>query len=171
MKAQGYGKGTFLWATLVALVIGLIMLSACQNQTTPTTTPAPGASQPTAGIQSPTAGPSGTPSAQGGGASFSDQNSKGQGIFAQRCAKCHGQKGEGVTAPAVTGPNAGLAVYGDNAGQLFSFIKTYMPQDNPGTLADDDAWAVLAYILNQNGLYQGPKPLGTDNAASVSVKR
>lgn len=52
-----------------------------------------------------------------------------------------------------------------------SITSTYKPADAPGTLKEDEYWAVLAFLLKENGVYQGDKPLGRDNAAGISLKR
>ena len=68
------------------------------------------------------------------------------------------------------GPGVTLAGSG-NAQELFNFASAYMPADAPGTLKEDEYWAVLAFLLKQNGLSLGDKPLGRDNAAGISLKR
>ena len=36
---------------------------------------------------------------------------------------------------------------------LFEYIRRNMPYDAPGTLSDDDVLSVVAFLLNQNGLF------------------
>src|SRR4030042_1117882 len=94
---------------LVALAIILLALvaSACSA---PTPAPTP--------TQTPTPTPTSTPSPT---ATVGQLASAGQTVFASRCAGCHGQNGEGKTAPAVIGASASLTKYNDAQG-LFNYI-------------------------------------------------
>lgn len=78
--------------------------------------------------------------------------SEGEGaqVFMAQCASCHGAKGEGYTGPPVIGPEAALASY-DNGQRLLEYIKTTMPQSNPGGLSDQQYRQVLGYLLVHNG--------------------
>ena len=85
---------------------------------------------------------------------------EGQVIYQVMCAVCHGATG-------VEGPNdrlvgteewtdwpSGRAVgnYWPYATTLFDYISKAMPQMTPGVLSADQTYAVIAYILNMNGL-------------------
>ncbi len=136
------------------LLLFCLVLAACQP-----------AGQPAAQPTSPDGGgSSGTSSGQ-------DQVAQGQAVYSQSCARCHGASGEGTTAPALIGSGASFAPYGKNAQELFNYISRYMPANAPSSLDEQSYWAVLAFILKQNSLYDGAKPLGPDNAAQVSVPR
>ena len=72
---------------------------------------------------------------------------RGRAVFAARCARCHGQNGEGALAPPVWGPGS----YSIGAGMArlrtaASFIRHNMPYDLPGTLTDQQAFDVAAYV-------------------------
>lgn len=72
----------------------------------------------------------------------------GRAVFASTCARCHGENGEGRSfAPPVWGPasfsiGAGMARLRTAA----SFIRHNMPYDLPGTLTDQQAYDVAAYV-------------------------
>ncbi len=72
----------------------------------------------------------------------------GRRLFAQGCARCHGAVGQGTPlAPPVWGANsynlgAGMARVRTAA----TFIQSNMPFDAPGTLADQDAFDVAAFV-------------------------
>jgi thiosulfate dehydrogenase len=97
------------------------------------------------------------PPAPGGGtrlqkwASFSADTAAGARVFSASCAKCHGAKGEGTTAaPPAWGPRS----YNVGAGMsrvrtAANFISNNMPFDAPGTLTDQQAFDVAAYINAQ----------------------
>ncbi len=72
----------------------------------------------------------------------------GAAVFASACAKCHGPDGQGTgIAPPVWGPKS----YNIGAGMArvrtaAAFIKDNMPFDQPGTLSDQQAFDVAAYV-------------------------
>ena len=72
----------------------------------------------------------------------------GAAVFATACAKCHGPDGQGTQiAPPVWGPKsfnvgAGMARVRTAA----AFIRDNMPFDQPGTLSDQQAFDVAAYM-------------------------
>ena len=48
---------------------------------------------------------------------------------------------------------------------LFKTLKTTMPDDNPGSLSDDQYTRVIAYILKLNGFASGTDSLAADSTA------
>ena len=75
-------------------------------------------------------------------------SSRGHAIFAGTCVPCHGVDGAGnALYPALWGPNsfsvgASLA----RVERAASFIRYNMPFNNPGSLTDQQAFDVAAYI-------------------------
>ena len=72
---------------------------------------------------------------------------RGALVFAESCARCHGQNGEGGAAPPVWGDGS----YNIGAGMsrlrtAAAFVRVAMPYDRPGTLTDQQAFDVAAYI-------------------------
>ena len=72
---------------------------------------------------------------------------RGKEIYAQSCARCHGANGEGGAAPPVWGDGS----YNIGAGMArvrtaAAFVRVAMPYDQPGTLTDQQAFDVAAYI-------------------------
>jgi len=75
--------------------------------------------------------------------------------YANRCVKCHGDKGQGrEDAPAIAGarPLRTVGSYWPYATTLFDYIRRAMPFDRPGTLATDQVYSLTAYVLYLNGL-------------------
>lgn len=66
---------------------------------------------------------------------------RGQAIYVEQCADCHGQQGEGVES-AYAKPLTG----DDSLGELASVITETMPEDDPTRCEGTDADAVAAYI-------------------------
>lgn len=54
--------------------------------------------------------------------------------------------------------------------ELFHTIHDKMPKDDPGSLSDDDAVGLVAYLLKLNGLPPGKDSLPTDEAALRKIK-
>lgn len=76
---------------------------------------------------------------------------RGRTRYGQSCAACHGTDGQGVgTFPPVWGPKsfnlgAGMA----RVSVAASFIKHNMPLGQGGTLSDEDAFDIAAYMVKQ----------------------
>lgn len=73
----------------------------------------------------------------------------GRATFEVECARCHGLDGNGLIPPAT--PLWGDESFNIGAGMsrlrtAAAFIKSAMPQDKPGTLSDQDAFNVAAYM-------------------------
>jgi thiosulfate dehydrogenase len=92
---------------------------------------------------------------------------RGERVFAQRCALCHGADGQGQRAagaqvfPPLWGPQsynwgAGMAQINNAAG----FIKANMPFGIGNTLSDQDAWDA-AYFVNAHERPQDPRFSGS----------
>ena len=52
-----------------------------------------------------------------------------------------------------------------SVGELYGFISQNMPQNDPGSLPQDDDLAVVAYLLQVNGMPPGSTPLPADTIA------
>jgi len=84
--------------------------------------------------------------------------SQGEAVYASQCAACHGDKLQGVKAlgaPALIGGRGTLTTkplktvesYWPYATTLFDYVKRAMPMNAPGSLNNDQVYAVSAYIL------------------------
>lgn len=87
----------------------------------------------------------------------------GAAIYAQRCASCHGPKGEGAIADRLVGGRGTLAdvrpiitvgSYWPYATTLFDYVRRAMPYDAPKSLDSDEIYAVTAYLLFLNGIIE-----------------
>jgi len=85
----------------------------------------------------------------------------GREIFAARCAKCHGEKAEGDVGPRLVGGQGTLATakpiktvgsFWPYATTLWDYVNRAMPFNQPGLLKPPEVYAVVAYILNLNGI-------------------
>jgi len=57
------------------------------------------------------------------------------------------------------------------AANLRGFIFTAMPFWNPGSLTEEESWRVTAFLLRENGLWQGTVELDSSNAADLQIAR
>jgi cytochrome c len=104
--------------------------------------------------------------------------SRGREVFAQQCASCHGDKGEGGLGDRLVGgrgttgtakPVRTVGSYWPYAPTLFDYIRRAMPQNAPQSLSDEDVYAVSAYILNLNGLVGTDVTLDAKSLAAVKM--
>lgn len=110
---------------------------------------------------------------------------EGRALFSVHCASCHAANGEGM-APAypqlVGRPAAGesfdfasnadiprtIGNYWPHATTLFDYIRRAMPFLAPGSLSDDQTYALTAYLLAANGVI--PDSTTLDAAALRAVR-
>lgn len=84
----------------------------------------------------------------------------GEEIYAQQCASCHGDFGEGMERyPALIGGRGSLGAEGARrtvgsywpyAPGVFDYIRRAMPYTAPQSLSNDEYYAVTAYVLFLN---------------------
>ena len=96
----------------------------------------------------------------------------GASVYARQCASCHGRAGEGATAAALVGyepesaPPFGpryeewrgggedvpftVGNYWPYATTLYDYIYRAMPSGAPGTLAPDEVYGLVAWLLAEN---------------------
>src|SRR5262245_17369282 len=87
---------------------------------------------------------------------------EGRTVYAARCVSCHGPNGEGggVGAALVGGkgtlttarPLKTVGSFWPHATTVWDYVNRAMPFDQPGLLKPDDVYAVVAYVLNLNGI-------------------
>jgi len=90
---------------------------------------------------------------------------EGAGVFAKRCAVCHGQNGEGgVVRRLVVGspghPHQGPFTDTEKDGPSYypyptiawDYINRAMPASKPGSLTPEEVYAVVAFLYYRNGI-------------------
>src|SRR5579871_1368298 len=104
--------------------------------------------------------------------------SHGREVFAQQCAACHGEKGEGGVGDRLVGGQGTVATpkpiktvgsYWPYAPTLFDYIRRAMPQNAPQSLSNEDVYAVSAYVLNLNGLLPADAALDAKTLAAIKM--
>jgi len=97
-----------------------------------------------------------------------DQIAAGNQVFQWICASCHGDLGEGGEGPALIGPDQFLFSY-RNGRRLFDYVSAEMPGDDPGSLATQEYYDVLAYLFSQNRWNQQGLPVNDSTLERISI--
>lgn len=92
-----------------------------------------------------------------------EQVARGRAGHRAQCASCHG-------AEAYTGADFEAAWKGQTLFDLFELIRTTMPNDNPGSIPQNELVDIVAYILNLNGYPPGEAELPNDPEALKLVQ-
>lgn len=99
------------------------------------------------------------------------QAKAGERLFNANCASCHMTNLQGGSGPALTGPK--FKSYLDftkiSGDQLFSFIKSQMPYQAPGSLAPKAYEEIFSYILGYNGYPAGKNAFDPKTASCVKM--
>ena len=74
----------------------------------------------------------------------------GHKLFTENCARCHGNDGAGIgPAPSLWGPKSfSIAASMARVERAASFIRHNMPFDKPGSLTDQQAYDIAAYVVS-----------------------
>jgi mono/diheme cytochrome c family protein len=109
----------------------------------------------------------------------------GAALFQAKCAMCHGPKGEGMgnVYPALIGPAPAegfmafasdpalprtIGNYWSHATTLYDYVRRAMPLTAPGSLTNDEVYALAAYLLAENQVI--PRDATLDSASLMAVK-
>ena len=99
-----------------------------------------------------------------------EQATRGETLYAERCAKCHGDTlGGQESAPALTGTTFYSNWEGEMLEPLFDRVRTTMPQDKPGSLSRAQNADILAYMLKAGGYPAGATPLTGQAGAMAAI--
>src|SRR5579864_3405945 len=102
----------------------------------------------------------------------------GREVFAAECARCHGEKAEGNVGPVLVGGQGTLATakpvktvgsFWPYATTVWDYINRAMPFDQPGSLNPPEVYAVVAYILNLNGIIGNDQVMDAKSLPKVKM--
>ena len=96
-----------------------------------------------------------------------DQVAWGQQLYAKRCASCHGDSGEGGSAPKLVGKDA-LTKF-KTGKDVFDFVKSNMPPKKAGSLSDEEYAAIVAFDLKANGVDMTGKTVDATTASTFVI--
>jgi mono/diheme cytochrome c family protein len=92
-----------------------------------------------------------TPHSVWDGVYTAEQAKRGQALYNQHCAHCHGDTlGGGEMAPPLAGGNFQSNWNGLSVADLFDRTRISMPQDKPGKLSREVNSDILAYVFSAN---------------------
>ena len=103
---------------------------------------------------------------------------QGKQVFADNCAACHGDNGQGGIKDRLVGGQGTLASdmpiksvgsFWPYATTLFDYIRRAMPYPTPGSLSNDDTYAVAAYILSLNGIVPADGKLDRESLPKIKM--
>ena len=104
---------------------------------------------------------------------------EGEIIFAEQCATCHGDFGEGVGRwPVLSGgrgtltaehPVKTIGSYWPYLSTVYDYIYRTMPFGYAQSLEPDQVYAITAYLLNMNDIVDYDFVLSKDNFTSVKM--
>ena len=105
---------------------------------------------------------------------------EGKSVYQQRCASCHGEKLQGGLGDRLIGgrgtlvndspakaPVKTVESYWPWPTTLFDYIKRAMPMAAPGSLTDDEVYALTAYILSQANIVSEDAIMSADTLPKV----
>jgi mono/diheme cytochrome c family protein len=92
-----------------------------------------------------------------------DEAKEGAGLYMGFCASCH-------AAVTHTGPVFRQHWAGKPLMELYSFMHTNMPKNDPGSLDDYQYGVLLAYILQMNGMPAGKSPIMGDSVDLTKIR-
>ncbi len=104
--------------------------------------------------------------------------SEGAQVYEVRCKECHGEAAAGGDQVGFLGkPEQLLAEktvrtvgsYWPYATTLFDYNRRAMPFDRPGTLTDDQVYAVTAYILQLNEIIGNDEAMDAESLPKVKM--
>ena len=91
----------------------------------------------------------------------SEQAALGRQTYQRVCSECHSLD---YYSGATIRPWAGADVY-----SMYNLIRTQMPQNNPGSLRPREYVAMIAYILELNGMPAGGEALSSRRSELQSI--
>ena len=121
-----------------------------------------------------TQAPQATPQTVWDGVYSAAQAARGKAAAAEHCAACHLEDLQGdpaiTMAPALKGDEFLAKWDGMTLDELFTLIKTTMPQQTPGSLTDEIYRDALAFVLQVNSFPEGANELMADAATLKQIK-
>jgi S-disulfanyl-L-cysteine oxidoreductase SoxD len=101
---------------------------------------------------------------------------QGKPLFEKHCAACHGDKGIGASATELANgthaltsdtPDKTIGTYWPYATTLFDFIRRAMPMTAPGSLSNDETYALTAYLLQINNVLNEKQEMNAQTLPKV----
>jgi mono/diheme cytochrome c family protein len=97
-----------------------------------------------------------------------EQATRGQAVYKDRCAPCHGPTLGGGQAPPLVGDEFG-GVWGGPLSDLVNKIQNTMPANDPGKLTRQQSADIVAYMLQVGKFPAGRAELGADETVLKQI--
>ncbi|HJP39109.1 MAG: cytochrome c [Gammaproteobacteria bacterium] len=98
---------------------------------------------------------------------------QGKPMYAAKCTRCHGPRGrkdrDKLAGLSGTTQRKTIGTYWPYATTLFDYIRRAMPPSEPGSLTDDEVYALTAYILNLNSIIGTNKKMNARTLPEVHM--
>jgi sarcosine oxidase len=91
------------------------------------------------------------------------QASRGAETYRKHCSACHASADHSGEAFQTTWG-------GRSAAELFDYLRTTMPNDNPGRLSRGQYTEIVAYLLQLNGMPAGPRSLSSETTRLEQIR-
>ncbi len=99
-----------------------------------------------------------------------EQANAGRALYQTTCSSCHLSNLQGTfEALPLAGANFMNTWRNRTTSDLFTKIRTSMPLSNPGSLTDQDAVDLVAYILQANGATPGTQSLAPETMVPIGA--
>ena len=93
------------------------------------------------------------------------QAARGQAVYTERCASCHGATLQGAQGPPLTGDLFVSHWQGEPLSALLAKIRNTMPANAAGTLTAEQSADLVAHLLRASGFPAGSTELAANGAA------
>jgi len=103
------------------------------------------------------------------------QGNRGEKVQEAACVSCHGPRFNGAgqpdmpPSPAIAGATFLFKWKGKTLAELFDYVRTKMPPDNPGTLSAQDSVDAVAHMFAVSKLPAGDKELPPDPSVLAGI--
>ena len=103
---------------------------------------------------------------------------QGEAVYLAKCLACHGEKGAGKPNDQLVGGRGTLAgeapvktvgSFWPYATTLFDYVRRAMPLNESKSLSNDEAYAVVAYVLLLNGIIGETEVIDAQALAKVRM--
>ena len=100
------------------------------------------------------------------------QAEAGAEAYRAKCAPCHmADLSGGVEGPPLSGQYFASMWGGRSVTELLTFVRNNMPLRQRGSLDEETALALIAYLLAKNGVPAGDAPLAAGSAGVIAPAR
>lgn len=103
---------------------------------------------------------------------------EGRQVYEKKCISCHGPQGIGASADQLAGakmpltsdyPEKTIGSYWPYATTIFDMVRRSMPMDAPGSLTDNEVYAVTAWLLYLNNIIDENTEMNAKTLADIQM--